>query len=625
MVDVLNISLSGLQAAQRGLATTSNNIANASTEGYSRQRVDFSTRPSQFTGGGFLGTGVQANDVRRVYDSFLGEQVRSGTAGEARLDVFAELSGRVANVLGSSSGGLSQGLQSFFNSMQSLANDPSSTPVRQTVLGEADALARRIGALDSQLSTIASEIDGRINGSVSTINNLARAIADTNDQIASAPGAADGRFSNQLLDQRDRLLKELSSEIDVSVAPAAMGTVNVFIGNGQTLVLGSSASPLASGPGAFGPGTREVTVGGSVVTSQLSGGKLGGLLDVRREVLDPARNDLGRSAVALAEAFNAQHSQGLDLSGNFGGDFFAVGGPTVLASGSNAGSSSVTASIDDVAGLTGDDYQLQFDGTGFALTNTSSGQQVALTGAGTAADPLRADGLSIVVDGAPAAGDRFAIQPTRQAGGSFTRVVDNPAQIAAAFPIRTEASLGNISDAQVSGGELLNAADPDLLTPVTITFTDPGTFQINGAGAFAYADGGDIDINGYRLQITGSPAAGDEFRVAPNAAGVGDNRNAQALSALRDTGVLEGGQRSILQQADTLLASVGSATAAAQTALESQTALLRASEESLQSVSGVNLEEEAANLIRFQQAFQANARVIQAANETFQSLLAAFR
>src|SRR6056297_774363 len=186
MVDFLNTSLSGLQAAQRALATTSNNIANAATEGYSRQRVDFGTRPAQFTGGGFLGTGVQVNDVRRVYDAFLGEQVRSGTAGEARLEVFAELSGRVGDMLGSSSGGLSGGLQSFFGSLDSLANDPASTPVRQTLLGEADSLTRRIGALDTQLASMSSEVSGRIDGSVATINNLAQAIADTNDQISSA-------------------------------------------------------------------------------------------------------------------------------------------------------------------------------------------------------------------------------------------------------------------------------------------------------------------------------------------------------------------------------------------------------------------------------------------------------
>lgn len=548
MASILNTSLSGLQASQRALATTSHNIANAATEGYSRQRLELGTRPPEFSGAGYTGTGVDVQDVRRVYDAFLGEEVRSGTAGEARLEVFSELSGRVGDLLGSDSGGLSRGLQSFFDSLQSLANDPASTPVRQTLLSEADSLSRRIGTIDGQLASLSSEANARIDNSVTTINGLAQAIADTNDRIASAPGAADGNFSSDLLDQRDRLLQQLSSEIEVSVVPAAMGTANVFVGNGQTLVLGNDATTLSSGEGSFGPALREVSVGGSVVTGQLSGGTLGGLLDFQREVLNPARNELGRTAVGLAEAFNAQHSEGLDLEGKAGDDFFAVGGPRVFGATGNTGTATVDASIDSAAGLTGDDYQLQFDGANYALINTRSGQDVE---SGTATDPLNlnADGLAIVVTGTPAAGDRFAIQPTRQAAAGFAPLVDDTDEIAAA------------------------------------------------------------------AAATGSEPAG----------GVGDNRNALALLALRDTGVLEGGDRSVLQQADSLLAEVGSATAAAQTALESQSALLRSSEAALQSVSGVNLEEEAANLLRFQQAYEANARVIQIANSTFQSLLAAFR
>ncbi|PLW83985.1 flagellar hook-associated protein FlgK [Kineobactrum sediminis] len=625
MVDFLNTSLSGLQAAQRALATTSNNIANASTDGYSRQRVDFATRPAEFFGGGFLGTGVQVEDVRRIYDGFLAGEVRSGTAGEARLSTFSELSGRVGDLLGSTSGGLSAGLQGFFDALQTLANDPSSIPVRQTVLGEADALQRRVGALDTQLEALGNEVNSRVGSSVATINSLAASIADTNRQIAASPGAADGRLPNDLLDQRDRLLRQLSSEIEVSVVPADTGTVNVFVGNGQTLVLGQTATELAAGAGRFGPDQFEVSIGGSSVTSQLGGGTLGGLLDFQREVLNPARNDLGRTAVALAEGMNATHRQGLDLKGDFGGDFFAVGGPTVRPANGNAGNAAVEVRIESANALTGEDYQLQYDGSNYALVNTSNSEVVTLSGTGTGADPFRAEGLAITVTGAAAAGDRFAILPTRSAAGGFSRALSDPADIAAAFPLRTGAALGNVSAAAISGAEVLDVSNPDLLAPTTIRFVAPDTYQVNGASAFAYASGDNIDINGARVQISGAPAVGDEFTVTGNTGGVGDNRNAQALSGLRDTGLLENGQRSLVEQADTLLARVGSTAAAAQTALESQTALLQNSESALQSVSGVNLEEEAASLLRFQQAFEANARVIQTANTTFQSLLAAFR
>ena len=627
MVDFLNTSLSGLQAAQRALATTSNNIANAATEGFSRQRVEFGTRPAEFAGVGFIGTGVAVTDIQRNYDAFLGEEVRSGTSGQSRLETFAGIAGRVGDLLGSDSGGLSQGLQSFFDALQSLANDPASTPVRQTFLSEAGSLTQRVNSLDGQLATLGNEVEGRIDDAVTNINGLAEALAETNGQLAASQGAADSDLPGGLLDQRDRLLQQLSTEIDVSVVEAERGTVNVFVGNGQTLVLGEQATTLASGAGAFGPGQREITIGGSVVSGQLSGGTLGGLLDARREVIEPTRNELGRVAVGLTEAFNAQNREGVDLAGNFGTDFFAVGGPAAVAAGSNGGTATVAASIDSAGALTGDDYQLQFNGgTSYTLTNTTRGETVALSGSGTTGDPLQADGLSLVVSGTPNAGDRFALQPTRTAAGDFARLVDDPAEVAAAFPLRTAASLDNVSDAAISGGELLDVNDPNLLTPVTLTFEDPpNTFQVNGAGSNAFTAGDDIDLNGFRVQITGNPAAGDEFTVGPNNAGVGDNRNAQALLGLREAGVLEGGQRSLVQQSDTLLARVGGATAAAQTALESQTALLRSSEASLESVRGVNLEEEAANMLRYQQAFQANARVIQTANTTFQSLLAAFR
>jgi len=625
MADFLNTSLSGLLAFQRALATTSNNVANASTPGFSRQETIFNTRTPEFFGGGFIGTGVDVGEVRRVFDGFLAGEVRGATAGEGRLSTLASLSGRVGDLLGSRSGGLSGGLQSFFDSVQSLANDPSSTPVRQALLGQADALVQRLGQLDRQFAQLDAESAGRIGQSVDTINRLAQGIADVNARLVDSPGAADGNFPGELLDQRERLLNELAGEVDVRTTAADDGSLSVFIGNGQTLVLGNQATTLESGPGAFGPVSTSIRAGNVDITGQLGGGNLGGLLDFRREVLDPARNDLGRNVLALAERFNAVHRQGLDLNGDRGGDFFAVGSPRAVAAAGNGGTASLDVSIADASALAGADYDLRFDGTNFELINSTSGAAVALTGTGTAADPLAAEGLSIVVNGTPAAGDRFRILPQRDAVKGFRTLIDDPARVAAAFPVRTGADLGNIGDATISGGEILDPNDPDLLSTATIRFTDPNTFQINGAGSFAFTSGGDIDVNGVRVQITGSPAAGDEFTIEANQGGAGDNRNALELLGLREARIVENGSRSLLEQADALLAEIGGVTSGAQVGLEAQRALLQESQAALQSVSGVNLEEEAANLVRFQQAFEANARVIQTANTTFQSLLAAVR
>jgi flagellar hook-associated protein 1 FlgK len=625
MVDALNTSLSGLLAFQRALSTTSHNIANASTEGYSRQRLTLGTSPPQFFGGQSFGTGVQINGVERIFDGFLAQEVRSGTSGVARLETFQGLSARVGDLLGSQGRGISSGIQAFFESVQAVANDPASIAVRQTLISEAGSLAERMGSIDSRLAELGGEVDQRIAASVDEINALGASIAEINQQIVNAPGAADGNYPPDLLDQRDRLLERLSQQVDVQADQLDGGAVNVYIGQGQALVVNGEVNELSVGNSAYGPSQQAILQGGAEVGREMSGGTLGGLIDFRSQTLESVRNDVGRTAVALADAFNAVHRQGMDLQGDLGGDFFAVGAPEVLPAAGNTGSATVSVTIDDPSALSGDDYRLQFSAGSWTLRNTATGDSVALSGSGTTADPFRADGLSIEINGTPAADDRFAVLPTRTAAGGFERLVDDPERIAAAAPIRAGASLDNLGDGEISAGEVIDVDDPDLLTPVTITFTDPNTYQINGAGSFSYTSGSAIDVNGWRVRIEGSPVAGDEFTVTSNAGGEGDNRNALALAGLREAGLLEGGDRSLLDQADAMITEVGAATAAAETALASESALLASSRQSLESVSGVNLEEEAANMLRYRQAYEASARMIQTADTLFQSLLAAVR
>jgi flagellar hook-associated protein 1 len=624
MVNALNTSLAGLLAFQRALSTTSHNIANSGTEGYSRQRVNFGTAHPHFLGGQYHGTGVRISSVERIYDQFLVNEVRSGVASESRLDTFYGLSSRVGNLLGSESQGLSASFQSFFSSVQALANDPASMPVRQAMLSETGSLVQRVQNMDARLGEMAREVDNRVAGSVDEINTLADALAELNRRIASSPGAANGNHPPDLLDRRDQLLARLAEQVEISTTPGDNGMVNVFIGQGQTLVLGNQATNLETGPGPYGPGEQAIYLGGVNVGSQLTGGKLGGLLDFVEQTLNPTRNDLGRAAVTLAQAFNATHRQGMDLNGNLGGDYFAVGSPQVMPSSGNSGSSELATTIDDVGALTGDDYRMQFDGSNWTLFNTTRGETVALSGSGTAADPFSADGLSIVVSGTPDAGDRFRIRPTYNAASGLEQLVRDPEAIAAASPLKTGAGLDNVGNAVISSGEIVDIDHPDLLEPVTITFIDENTYEIDGI-TYAYTSGDDIEINGWRVQIDGTPAAGDEFSVVPNFDGEGDNRNALALAGLRDEGLLGGGQRSLLQHTDSMITSVGATTAAVATALESESALLASSRQALESVRGVNLEEEAANLMRYRQAYEASAQMIQTTNSLFQSLLAAVR
>ena len=627
MPDIFNIGVSALLANQSALSATSNNIANVNTPGYSRQRVDFNERPTEQFGRNFLGTGVEIGGVTRFGDSILSDQVNSAASSFGRADAFSGLAAILDNLLADSQSGLSAGLQQFFNAVQDLADDPSSTSARQVLLSEAESLAARLRAFDGRLNQLNEEVNGRVNAAVTEINDLAQGIADINKQILAA-GAA-GRAPPELLDQRDLLVARLAELVRVDTVTQADGTLSVFIGSGQSLVLGTEPAQLSATPGGLNPERFQISlVSASAnvdITNFLSGGELGGILDFRREVLDPAANELGRIAVGLTEQFNAVHQQGVDLQGNFGGDFFNIGSPQVFADPTNGGTGGVTVSVSDPALLEPTGYLLVFDGAAYQLVSNATGANVPLTGSGSAADPFLAQGLSIVVSGTPAAGDQFQLEALSRAAGSFSVAISDANNIAAAAPIRTIAEETNVGTGTISAGVVTDVNDPGLLTTTTIEFLDATTYSINGAGAFAYTSGSDIVMNGTTVQISGAPQAGDRFLVEANTDGVGDNRNALQLAAVRDIDLLIGGTASLLDASSRLVAQVGAQTLQSTNQRDAEAALLNQAEEALNSVRGVNLDEEAADLIRYEQAYQAAAQTIAVAENLFQTLLIALR
>jgi flagellar hook-associated protein 1 FlgK len=628
MTDFLSTGLSGLLAFRRALDVTGHNIANVGTEGYTRQRVDFATRPANPFGNGWIGTGVAVTTIRRTFDDFLASQSRASSSSLERLEVFASMAGRVDELFADSQTGISASLQKFVNAVQGVSAAPSSLAARQVLLGEARALADRFRYFDSRLRELDREVNQRVQSEAAEITTLARGIARLNAEV-STNLARTGQPPNDLMDQRDRLLDQLAQRIDVQVVPQDSGVVNVFVGSGQPLVLNSDASTLSASPDPFDSERLVLSLAstsGSVdVTANLTGGSLGGTLDFRRETLDPARNALGRIAVAAAEVVNAQHRAGIDLSGALGQDLFAVGGVRVLDEQGNAGSASLAVTRSGAGALTAADYQLERTAGGWSLRRLDTGATVALTGTGTAVDPLRGDGLAIVVSGVAQTGDRFRIQPTRDAANGFALLVNDPARVAAAAPIRTSAATANTGNGAISAGEVLDASNAQLRNTVVIEFLTANTYSINGAGSFAYTNGGNIDVNGWRVQITGAPAVGDRFTVSDNSTGSGDNRNALALAQAITRPVLDGGSTSIGSAVARFVGDVGVVTRQAQLNLEAQQLVHEQAVEERQSVSGVNLDEEAANLLRFQQAYQASAQLIQVANTLFDTLLAATR
>ena len=628
MADLMNVGVSGLLAFQRALSTTSHNIANVSTPGYSRQIAELMTRQADVSGSGYIGNGVDVSTVTRSYNDFIASQVRSSSSSLSYFTSMSTQANRINNLLGDSTTGLTASLQSFINSVQGVANTPTSIPARQTLLSQAQTLTQRLQSFDDNLQSFDKQVNNQIDSEAATISQLAQNIAQLNQQIVSARGQSGGQPPNDLLDQRDRLVDELSTHLNVSTVQQSDGSLNVFVGSGQNLVVGASATKLVAGQDAF-DATRKTLVlqsatGATDVTASLTGGSLGGTLDFRTQILDPARNSIGRLAVALADVMNEQHGKGMDLEGNLGGDFFSVGGVDVRENSGNTGLGTVAATRSDLSKLTAYDYVLKSTGTGWALTRADTGAAVPMTGTGTATDPFVADGLSIVVGGTAATGDIFLIQPTRTAASSMEVVIDDPEKIAIASPIVAAATAANKGAAKIGGTEVLDASDANLRTDATITFTDATHYTISGsATVYNYASGSNIDANGWRVKITGVPAAGDSFTVKSNANGTGDNSNALKLADVLNQPVLNGGTTSLNAAAGQFISSVGVATNQAKSSAAAQEVVYDDSIAAQQSVSGVNLDEEAAKLLQYQQAYQAAAQIIKIAQSLFDTLISA--
>jgi len=626
MADLLSTAVSALSAYNRGLATTSHNIANVATEGYSRQRVLYGTREAQAFGNGWLGSGVNATSIERVYDQFLGLQYRTTTSAFGRQEVFAALAGRVGALFADAETGVGAALQRFTNAVQDVAAAPTSIPARQVLLAEASALAGELRNHDERLERLANEVNGRVTSVVADINGIAASLADLNERIVSAR-ARTGQPPNDLLDERDRLLDQLSTRIAVSTVEQDDGALNVFVGTGQPLVLGPQAAQLATQPDPYDPAGVRVGIATSAgfvdVTSSVSGGELGGLLDVSRQVLDPARRTLGQLAVGIAETVNARQRAGMDLTGAAGSDLFAAGDAQVLADRGNTGSATLDVARADLTQLVAADYLLEFGGSGWSLRRADTGAVVALTGTGTAADPLRADGLEFVVSGAANLGDGFLVRATHGAAAGMQALLADPAAFAAALPVQAATAAGNRGSGTPAGLSVVDPANPALRNTATITFTSAGTYSIDGGPATAYAPGTPIEYNGWRLELSGTPAAGDAFTVSSNVAGLGDNRNALGLTDALSDRSLNGGTASLADVFGRLVADVGVQSRQAQLSRDALELVQGDARAAIDSVSGVNLDEEAANLVRLQQAYQAAAQVVRVADTLFDTLIGA--
>jgi flagellar hook-associated protein 1 FlgK len=635
---LLSIGTRAMFANYAALQTIGHNIANANTEGYSRQQVELATAQGQFTGAGFFGKGVDVVAVPRAHNEFLTREAAAATSQASADAARLEQLERLEAVFPPGEAGLGYSASALLNAMVDLASHPADTATRHVVLGRAQDLAQRFTSAGAQIDALQAGVVQDLQVAVASVNRLTQGIATVNEQIARAMGT--GHEPNDLLDQRDQLVAELSQLVQVTTLPADDGTMAVFLAGGQRLVLGLQATKLAVVNDEFDVTRAAIAVDDSVAlrtlpSSQLVGGEIGGLLRFQDEDLADARTNLGRMAATLATRLNEQQALGLDGLDppGAGAPLFSFGAPLALAAQSNARDVSgnfvgtVAMTIADETALAASEYTLEPDAATpgqYTLTRLSDGLVRSIASGDTV------DGLTISIAGA-AAGDRFLLQPVSRAASNLRRVLDDPRGIAAASPLQAERASANSGSATVSSLRVVSpAADPQ--QSATITFTnatgaydwelrDRTTNALLSSGSGTWQPGLPIALNGFELRLDGVPAAGDAFSVTRTQYPGVSNGNALALAALRDEAFVGG--ETITDAYASVMAEVGIGVQGARTAADVSASVALQAQERVSAETGVNLDEEAARLIQFQQTYQAAAKVLQVAQSVFDTLLQA--
>jgi len=632
-MSTLSIGLTALQAAQMGLDTVGHNIANVNTIGFRRQQLVLATNDPVPSGNSFIGQGVNVATISRSYNDFLERQVSQNESQFSYFDQYLQGLQQINNVMGDRTVGFSAAIQKFFKSWNDLAGNPSSVPTRQAALGAANAVADNINGLGNYLESLQGGINSQITGLVSKINSLASGIAGMNQRISAI--VSSGLSPNDLLDQRDQMASDLNKLAGTTVIKdPTSGNFNIFMASGYQLVGEGSAHAISANSSPYDPTRTEVfDASGSLQLSVNSsiGGQLGAALDFRSNVLDLTQNSLGRIAMALSQSVNDQHQLGQDLNGAAGGVFFnsMTSLPQAFASSKNTSAAVVTAAVVDASQLTTSDYSLSFSAGVYTLNRLSDGQSWSNANVATLATTA-AQGFSLSISAAPNAGDTFLIRPTSAATTNMGVAISDPSKIAVAAPVSASTSAANTGTAQITQPTVNTSNQPplnaNLTSTVTFTFTGAAAFDVVGAGTgnpvgVVYTSGGNITYNGWTLQISGTPAAGDVFTIGPNTGGTLDNRNALAIAALQNDKTMISGNNTLESAYTTLVAYIGNTADETSINQKAQKNLLDQAQQAQQSVSGVNLDEEAANLIHYQQSYQASAQIIKTANTLFDTLL----
>jgi flagellar hook-associated protein 1 FlgK len=645
---LLGIGTRAMFANYAALQATGNNIANANTEGYSRQQVVLETAKGQFTGAGFFGKGVNVSSVIRSYNSFLTTQASATKATAAGDAARAEQLKQVEAVFGTGKSGVGYSAGELLNAFVDVANQPADSSARQVVIARAKELADKFAAAGEQLQSLQTGITQDIKSSVDTVNSLAQQVGKLNEQIQALNGT--GQPPNDLLDKRDNLISQISGFVGVTTIKADNGSIGVFVGGGQALVLGANANKLTTVADPYDPSKVQLGIDvGSGLSSMipqdaLSDGSISGMLRFQNDDLVDARNLLGQMAAAISGAVNQQQSLGLDMGkpAGPGSPLYAVGAPRSLPAASNAGDAAFGVTLTDTTQVQASDYELQFDGTNYSLTRLSD--NTAAVGspfsAAQMATGVTVDGMTIqMTAGTSVAGDRTLLQPVGNAAKDMRAVLSDPNGIAAASPVTATFTATNKGTATLGSLAAVSTALDRTLT-ANVSFTsDTGDYSwelldSTGAqvstGTGTWTAGSPIALNGFELKLNGVPKSGDTLSVKPTTSTEANNGNALAFVGIGTKNIVGGSTaangsvtpgKTITDAYASALSDIGVRVQSAQTAASISDSAASQAESARANKAGVNLDEEAAKLIQYQQSYQAAAKMLQVAQQVFDTLL----
>ncbi|MGF6518258.1 flagellar hook-associated protein 1 FlgK [Pseudomonas sp. BT76 TE3572] len=668
-MSLLNIGMSGLAAGHSSLLTTGNNIANVDTAGYSRQQTVQGTKASQQFGNVYIGTGTTLADVRRVYNSYLDAQLQTTTSLNSDAQAYLGQATQVDKLLSDSGTGISKTLQSFFSSLQTLSANSNDSAARQALLTNAQGLSSRFNAISQQLNQQGTYINDQLGSMAEQVNKLAATVAAYNKKISEA--GSSGGMPNDLLDQRNETVRQLSELVGTQVTETN-GRLDIYLGSGQPLVIGDTVNTLRVAADKNDPTRSSIIMdrGSSTIdiTSRVSGGEMGGLLRYRDDVLTPAVNGLGRIAMVVADQVNKQLGQGLDQNGNFGSALFndinslkAISQRSIANGNNDPTSGNLDVTIKDTSKLTASDYQVTFtSATGYSVRRLSDNTDM---GSFTLPVPPAAapviDGFSLSLNAGPVkAGDTFKITPTRSSAADMTTVMTDAKTLATAAPLTSTKASGNDGTGAVSQPALSTALDiydpvqrlevqtaVKAAMPVRLLMTSSTAYEVFdakgtsiGTGSIVPGQNNDLSISvpytdaggaaktfKVAMTVSGSPAKDDSFNISMTAPDSTDNRNSQALLGLQTKATIGANATSpgvsFTEAYGSLVSSVGSMTKQGQMDATATDTILTQARNSRDSLSGVDLDEETGNLIKYQQYYSASSQIIKTAQEIFSTLI----